>query len=1377
MHGRRIPAGYIGIFLLVTGVIVVIAGAAYLNLRSTYIGEKREFLTSLAVEKEAQISGWFRERINDANYFFNNPHIADDIAAARSAGPDPRKGSAVIHDMTSMYMNGRYTGIGLYDTSGALLSAAGSAPAAIRGHARDEARSAGLEGRIGMMDLHEDEDGRPQLLFFVPVRGARDGSGARTATIMLRVDPATDLYPLVLHWPMPNETAECLLIRREGDSLLYLNTLRFRPAAALRLRLPVANDRLPAARAFDGQKGFMEGTDYRGESVFAVADFMPLPSWMLLVKMDRSEALRELNRAAAYIAVSALFLILASGAIIALFFGRQRARYYKLLYEAEREKKALHEHFHYLVQNANDCILLSETDGRIREVNERAAAMYGFSADELRTMSLCDIRSAEARRFLAADIERILNSNGLVYETMHTRRDGGVFPVEVSSKAISIGGDRFIESIIRDISERKAAEQRIARLTKIYRVLSEVNQLIIRTDDRPKLLNEGCRILVEDGGYAFACIGLAEDGSMIPVGCAWRDGAQHENLICSTAHDMGQCSGIGCLAHRSGKELIIRNIGTDPLCAEWRDEALREGFTSCAAFPILRRNISGGYVCVYSSETGVFDDDEAELLRELAADFAYALDYFRVDELRRAAQAETARERDLARMYLDLAGVMIGSLDRNGRIAMMNRRGCEILGYESEDELVGKNWFEHFVPKELQNEIRAVFDSFMQGYGVLPMSYYDNSVVARNGTQRIIAFHNEAIRTEENEITGVVFAGDDITDRRALEEALRTEKEILTAVMEASPAGITVVSRSGEVTYANKRAEAILRLSRSEIKGMRYNSPGWRITGFDGAEFPEENLPVHRVLKDGCMLFDIRHAIETSGGERVLLSINAGPLRDMNGEITGVIAVLEDVTQETLTELKTRILQEERDRALARLKLQIDRMPIALIVTDPDLVIESWNPAAEQIFGYSSSEVIGFSGYDAIIPPEDRPDVREFLSTIKEGDSTSVFVNRNRTRDGRVITCEWHNTPLLGPDGIPLGFLSMAIDITERVEAERARDMFSNASVDLFGIADFSGRFFSVNKAWSDHFGIPEEEILSKPFMSFVHPDDVPATEEAMAALVEGEMIIGFENRYRISGGGYRWLSWNCIPVVGERLIFAVARDMTEWKRAQEKLSSYTERLRALTSRLAAAQETEHHLLARELHDDVGQNLTAMILNLNIIRSQLKIPADADVSRRIDQSIQLAESTIDRTRDIIGTLRPTMLDDYGLFTALKSHIEGYSSLTETPIGITGSDPAIRLSPEKEIALFRIAQEALHNIAKHASASKVLVSLEHDGHSVVLRIEDDGQGFALAEQSVPHAGGGLGLLTMQERAEAVGGRLAISTTEGHGTVVEAIVPAD
>jgi signal transduction histidine kinase len=213
--------------------------------------------------------------------------------------------------------------------------------------------------------------------------------------------------------------------------------------------------------------------------------------------------------------------------------------------------------------------------------------------------------------------------------------------------------------------------------------------------------------------------------------------------------------------------------------------------------------------------------------------------------------------------------------------------------------------------------------------------------------------------------------------------------------------------------------------------------------------------------------------------------------------------------------------------------------------------------------------------------------------------------------------------------------------------------------------------------------------------------------------------------------------------------------------------------MRQSDRKLVEMQENERRTLARELHDRVGQDLTALGINLEILKNHPGAQDNEEFSSRLDDSIALVEATADAIDNVLMELRPPMLDEHGLLAALQWLAKQFSRRTGIDVAVRGMEPAPQMRPEVEIALFRIAQEALTNVAKHANAQHVELLCGGSEGEFTLSVIDDGVGMATTR--LDGAAGGQGIMTMKERAEAVGGGLELSAVAGGGTQVKVRVP--
>jgi PAS domain S-box-containing protein len=324
-------------------------------------------------------------------------------------------------------------------------------------------------------------------------------------------------------------------------------------------------------------------------------------------------------------------------------------------------------------------------------------------------------------------------------------------------------------------------------------------------------------------------------------------------------------------------------------------------------------------------------------------------------------------------------------------------------------------------------------------------------------------------------------------------------------------------------------------------------------------------------------------------------------------------------------------------------------------------------------------------------------------------------------------------------------------------------------TLDLLCIASTDGYFLRLNPAWEKVLGYSLTELMSKRFLEFVHPDDIAATKAAVQELAGQKQVVDFANRYRRNDGAYRQMLWSA-AAVGD-LIYAAARDVTERLQAEETLRQREKELQSLTGRLILGQEEERRRLARELHDDLSQRLAVLAIQVGKTETAVKDERDPllkPLRELRDQAIQIAADV----HGISRRLHPSILDDLGLSKAVESECARFSTIEGVDIVCSAQNIPVRLPRDISLSIYRIVQEGLNNIAKHACARHVIVSLSDGEAELHLFIKDDGIGFDAAEvRRRP----GLGLSSIRERVRLVHGRHRITSEPEKGTTIEVTVP--
>ncbi len=340
-------------------------------------------------------------------------------------------------------------------------------------------------------------------------------------------------------------------------------------------------------------------------------------------------------------------------------------------------------------------------------------------------------------------------------------------------------------------------------------------------------------------------------------------------------------------------------------------------------------------------------------------------------------------------------------------------------------------------------------------------------------------------------------------------------------------------------------------------------------------------------------------------------------------------------------------------------------------------------------------------------------------------------------------------------------------------EGEIRLQAFMDNSPSVMFIKDLEGRYIHANKQFQKSFGLTEQQIIGKTDHEiFPHElateyraDDRKVLEEG--ATREFEETAKYVDRYRVNIV-YKFPIRDATGTIVA--IGGIATDITDRRRAEQDLKMYADELQSLSRQLVETQENYRRQLSRELHDRVGQNLTALNINLDILLNSLPASLKAERGPRLMDSLNLVHSTAEAIEDVLLELRPPMLDDYGLPAALRWLSQQFTQRTGIEVALRNGDQLERMGSAIEIALYRIAQEALTNVAKHAQAQHVDIVVTKNPGSISLTLIDDGIGFNSANMEGSATKAGLGIINMRERAQAVGGTLTIEAVPGQGTRV-------
>jgi len=423
-----------------------------------------------------------------------------------------------------------------------------------------------------------------------------------------------------------------------------------------------------------------------------------------------------------------------------------------------------------MVDNAADGIIAIDHHGAVQMMNPAAERLFGYRTEEVLGHNVSMLmpepyrgeHDGYLRRYLETGQRRII---GIGREVEGQRKDGTTFPMYLS--VAEAGGDdnrRLFTGIVHDLSARREAENRIAQLQRqAETILTGIGEGILQLD-------------------ADARITFANPAAARMLGWTQRD------LI----------------------ELSIHGIwhhDPDVICPPLR--AITQGESYQADDALFRRR-DGHLLPVGFVTTPIFDSG-----RPVGA----VISFQDITERKRGEQA-LRRERDKAKSYLDIVGTIMVALDTDQKVTLINRKGCEILGYDAE-EIIGKNWFEHFIPEGIRDEPAGVFAKLMAGE-LAPSEYYENTVLCRDGRERLIAWHNAPLRNDAGKVIGTLSSGDDITERWQATQEVQRMRTYLKNIIDSMPSVLIGVDTEGRVTEWNHGAEQATGMSPAEAVGRSF---------------------------------------------------------------------------------------------------------------------------------------------------------------------------------------------------------------------------------------------------------------------------------------------------------------------------------------------------------------------------------------------------------------------------------------------------------------------------------------------------------------------------------------------------------------------------
>ena len=712
------------------------------------------------------------------------------------------------------------------------------------------------------------------------------------------------------------------------------------------------------------------------------------------------------------------------------------------------------------------------------------------------------------------------------------------------------------------------------------------------------------------------------------------------------------------------------------------------------------------------------------------------------------------------------AEIGLAVTDPEGHVLETNSAYILITGY-SEPELPDLKTIIH--PADLpiaQREVRSLLA------GDIPAFVVELRYVKKDGSTAWVQNSVSLIHADDGQPPKLAWLAQDITDRKRAEASLCALEESRTALNAAEQQYRQIFENAGEGIFQSTPEGRYLKANPALARMHGFDSPAELIRSRNDISRqiyvqPTQRDEFKRLLAEHGSVRGFEHEILRKDGDRIWVSVNAHAVRDGAGNIVYYEGTAQDITERKRAEQALRD-SEERYRDLVENSREL------ICTHDLDGQILSVNRAAAELWGYDRQDFIKKNIRD-ILAPSVRDQFSRYMERIlTEGATSGPMLIETSSGEHRLL--EYYNS--LRTEGVAEPIVrGIARDITEarraevalRESEERYRELFEN-SKDAFYVHDMNGIYTSINHAAEKLSGYSREQIIGKHFSEFMTAEYARHVQRQLQKKLESAGETTYEIETITKKGKH-------IPVeISSRLIFeqgvpvgvqGCVRDISEKKKAQEAARNYSRRL-------IDAQEAERRRISRELHDQVGQILTAVKMNLYALKHQC---TQQEMLKSINNNLSVIDEAVDQIRDLSIDLRPLLLDDLGLVVALRWYLERQMRNVGIPMKfVSGSlDEDDRFASELETACFRIVQEGVTNVVRHARASRISVRLERVVSDLILLITDDGAGF---DARMLRSGTGtatLGLRGMEERAQAVGGTITIDSAPALGTEICARFP--
>ena len=600
-------------------------------------------------------------------------------------------------------------------------------------------------------------------------------------------------------------------------------------------------------------------------------------------------------------------------------------------------------------------------------------------------------------------------------------------------------------------------------------------------------------------------------------------------------------------------------------------------------------------------------------------------------------------------------------------------------------------------------------------------------------------------------------------------------------LIENSPDHIIALEPDLTIQYINRPSPG---LSKDDLIGKSI------ISFLDDEQLENVESILQGVISTGKpAAYETEFQIPGEDGGIIYYETQAIPRRSA-GKVIGLTLYSRDVSNRKQAE--EALKESERQKTVL-----MDNLPglAYRCINDQDYTMKIVSAGCLNLTGYGPDELVENAkvSYADIIHPKDLDQVRSTVQDALIKKESFELIYRIMTSQGDEKWVWEQGQGVFDELDEVVALEGFIIDITELKQAElelaHSHDLMNyiiEYSRSAIAVHDKDLNYIYVSKHYLEEYKVEDQDIIGKNYYE-VFPDLPQKWRDVHQKALAGEILSAEDDPYPRDDGNLDWTRWECRPwheadgtiggiIVYTEVITERIQEEQEKDQLLRELKEANDRLTSLSRELINSQEAERKRISQELHDEFGQALTAISLDLGIIERELSPECPLEIKMRVADTKLMADELDQMIGELALDLRPSLLDDLGLLPTLNWYAERFSKRAEIEVEIELIGKEKRLPSEIETALYRITQEALTNVAKHASAGKVILRLEWHPKTIAIRIEDDGKGFDIIElqnANIPFQG--LGLIGMGDRSALLGGRLDIQSNPGKGTAIEVEIP--